>query len=165
MNPVLNMMVGVPGSGKSTYIKSFLDSMSVGADSYSIISTDKYVEKYAKELGKTYSEVFQDVIKQAEAAMNMELHHAILDGKNIIWDQTNLTINNRKKKLGIIPSHYTKNAVYFETPSWETLLNRFNNEDRAGKHIPMMAIHSMMKQIEPPTLEEGFVNIMTVKNF
>lgn len=158
------MLIGVPGSGKSTFLRQCQDEFGFVGNT-AIISSDKYIEQYAKEAGLTYSEIFEDSVKRATAAMNMELHHAIMDGKNIIWDQTNLNANNRRKKLSIIPNYYIKTAVFFEPPPIEILHERFKNEDRKGKHIPDHILKNMLSTIEPPTLEEGFSDILTVKNF
>lgn len=158
------MLVGVPGSGKSTFLRQCQDEFGF-VDNTAIISSDKYIEQYAQEAGVTYSEIFEGSVKRATAAMNMELHHAIMDGKNIIWDQTNLNANTRKKKLSVIPAFYVKRAIYFEPPPIEILHERFKNEDRKGKHIPDFILKNMLSIIEPPTEDEGFVDVLTVKNF
>ena len=47
----LYVLVGVPGSGKSTWVKN-----QKWANDCVVVSTDEFVEDYAKECGLTYSE-------------------------------------------------------------------------------------------------------------
>ena len=48
------MLIGVPGSGKSTWVEN-----QDWAKNCVYVSTDQYVEAYAKGLGKTYNEVLR----------------------------------------------------------------------------------------------------------
>lgn len=145
----LYMLVGVPGSGKSTWIKNN-DHNSV------VLSTDNYVERAAEKYGKTYSEVFQDTIGYATEQMEKDLLQAVRNERDIIWDQTNLTAKARKGKLSRIPKSYKKVAVYFSVP--QDLRDRLAS--RPGKTIPEPVIISMINQLQPPTKEEGFDEIV-----
>lgn len=145
------MLCGVPTSGKSTYVDKLL-AMPYWKNSV-VLSTDYYVEFYAKQQGKTYNEVFDEHIKEATKQMDKILQYAIDNGKDIIWDQTNLTAGTRKKKLSRVPVEYQRNAVYFEI-SLEEALHRNNRRD--GKFIPKDILKRMWHQFEIPTLNEGF---------
>jgi len=57
--PVLWMLVGVPGSGKSTWIEETELDEGQGQDTV-ILSTDDYIEHIASIRGTTYNEVFHD---------------------------------------------------------------------------------------------------------
>jgi predicted kinase len=126
-----------------------------------VLSTDNYIEKYAKRVGQTYNEVFDDVIKDATRELELELNWSKSKGRNIIWDQTNLSIKTRKKKLSKLPSFYAKGAVYFEI-SLEEALER--NKHREGKFIPESILKRMWHQFEIPTLEEGFDYVEKVES-
>jgi predicted kinase len=145
------MLVGIPTSGKSTYVDKLL-SLDYWKNSV-VLSTDYYIEFYAKEQGKTYNEVFDEHIKEATKMLDNLLKFAIDNGKDIIYDQTNLSIKTRKNKLSRIPSEYHRGAVYFEI-SLEEALKR--NENRKGKYIPKSVIKRMYHQFEIPTKNEGF---------
>lgn len=146
------MLIGVPGSGKSTWIKNHADSSAM------VLSTDDKIEAAARAQGKTYSEVFKDEIKAANVGMQNDLIRALRDGRDIIWDQTNITRKSRRDKLTRIPHNYEKIAVFFPTPL--DLKQRLAS--RPGKEIPEPVVLSMINQLEPPSKEEGFDKIITL---
>ena len=147
----LYLMVGVPGSGKSTWIKK-----QDWAKDCAYVSTDQYVEEYAKHAGKTYSEVFGLVMKDAVAAMVDSVILARSMKQDIIWDQTSVTAASRKKKLVMLPEYYAI-AVVCPTPEIPELIMRL--DDRPGKVIPDNVMQQMLNSWEEPTEEEGFKEI------
>lgn len=147
----LVMLVGIPTSGKSTYVQK-LKKLDYWKDAV-VLSTDNYIEQYAKRVGQTYNEVFDDVIGDATKELELQLNFAKENGKNIIWDQTNLSKKTRKNKLRKIPSSYARGIVYFEV-SLEEALER--NKHRQGKFIPESILKRMWHQLEIPTREEDF---------
>lgn len=144
------MLVGLPTSGKSSYVDGWLTCDKI--TNSVVLSTDYYIDQYAKEQNKTYNEVFQEYVKEAHRLMYESLDFAINNNKNIIWDQTNLNVKTRKNKLSKIPPEYEKRAVYLPI-TLETALER---NTREGKIIPEYVLKSMFETIEPPTQEEGF---------
>lgn len=149
--PELVMLCGIPCSGKSTYMDK-LRAYEYWKDAV-VLSTDNYIEEQAKRLGMTYNEVFQDCIDEATRQLEMSFVRAKEDGKRIIWDQTNLSIKTRKKKLTKVPSIYKRTVVWFQVDLEEALKR---NETREGKFIPGSILKRMYHQFEVPTLEEGF---------
>ena len=149
--PTAYILVGVPGSGKSTWIKNQIWALGL-----TVVSTDAFVEDYARECGSTYSEVFDDYMPTAVKLMANQVVFAREHGHTIIWDQTSTTVKSRKKKFNMLPN-YKMVAVVFPTPDPEELASRLQN--RPGKHIPQHVIDSMIKGWEEPTLEEGFDEI------
>lgn len=150
------MLCGVPGAGKSTWIKSQNFDMSKTV----IVSTDNYIEYIARMTGRTYNEVFKDVIKLANTEMNHSIELAIKDGKDIVWDQTNTTVSGREVKIARISKHYKKIAVVFPTPEEDEHSKRLDS--RPGKTIPQHVLKSMISGFEVPTLDEGFAEISVV---
>lgn len=150
------MLVGLPTSGKSTFVENYINEHLTAVKYATVISTDYYIDYYAKAQKRTYNEVFAEFVKTANREMNDCLKFAIANGKDIIWDQTNLTVKSRKTKLARIPDTYTKRAAYFPITLEEALRR---NQTRPGKVIPEYVIESMHKTIEIPTLEEGFENV------
>ena len=149
--PKLYVLVGVPGSGKSTWTQK-----QEWTQECAYISTDYHVETYVASVGKTYSEVFDEYMPTAVKLMAADVIAAREAGKDIIWDQTSTTVNSRKKKFNMLP-HYYAIAVVFATPDEEELSRRLAS--RLGKHIPKRVMIQMISGYEDPTQEEGFKEI------
>lgn len=154
--PVLYMLVGVPGSGKSTWVNQLTKNM----DKYYIASTDRLLEIYASMRGATYDDVFKENIGYAEKAMLTHVKDAIMYNYDIIWDQTNISRKSRAKKLAMIPNTYNKIAVFFPTPETGELDRRLAS--RKGKTIPPYVIDGMVEMLEEPRMDEGFDTIKYV---
>ena len=145
--PTMYMLIGVPASGKSTWVeKNKGDAL--------VISTDNLIEMYAAENSKTYNEVFKEQIKIATKLAMQHAEAAFAAGQDVIWDQTNITKKSRASKLAMVPEHYRKTAVFFATPLEEEWQRRLNS--RQGKSIPTHILDSMVEMLEMPELDEGW---------
>ena len=149
--PKCYQLVGVPGSGKSTWIKE-----QDWIEECAYISTDKFVDAHAEETGKTYSEVFNDFMPTAVNLMAAEVVQAHEEGKNIIWDQTSTTIASRARKFNMLPD-YEHIAVVFQTPPGPELKRRLDS--RPGKEIPEAVVEGMIGSFDMPSGQEGFKEI------
>lgn len=147
------MLIGVPGSGKSTWIKNYVSDYPT-----MIISSDKHIEKFAKIDGITYSEAFPKYAKKATELMYKDLDTALKMDFDIIWDQTNLTKKIRSNKLKNIPEGYIKEAIFFEVP--DNLEERLKT--RVGKYIPDDVMVRMKNDLTIPTTDEGFSKITII---
>ena len=157
--PELVMLCGIPTSGKSTYVNK-LKKLDYWKDAV-VLSTDNYIEKQAQRCGLTYNQIFDDVIDNATRELELEFNMAKDKGKNIIWDQTNLSIKTRRKKLAKLPSFYPRGVIYFEI-SLEEALER--NKNREGKFIPESILKRMWHQFEIPTTDEDFDYVEKVES-
>jgi hypothetical protein len=144
-------LIGVPGSGKSTWIKDQIWALGL-----TVVSTDAFVEDYAQECGSTYSEVFDDYMPRAVELMANQVVFAREHGHTVIWDQTSTTVKSRAKKFNMLPD-YEHIAIVFRTPELDVLKERLAN--RPGKEIPWAVVQSMIDNWEEPTLDEGFTEI------
>lgn len=153
--PICHMLIGVPYSGKSTFVKNYFKDKPVV-----IISTDSFIEEVAKSRNKAYHEVFEDTISKAIEVMYENLNLAVKNKLNIVWDQTNLTSKSRIEKLSKLPTEYVKIGYIFNSPSYKELRERI--EERSNKKIPFEVVQKMYKSFEPPLLEEGFEGIYRV---
>lgn len=149
--PKLYMLIGVPGSGKSTWI-----SNQEWSKDCSIVSSDNLIEYRAKQLGKTYNEIFSDYIGTATKLMDDQVLDAMANSVDIIWDQTNTSVKSRKAKLAKLKD-YEKIAVVFTTPPVDELNRRLAS--RPGKAIPTDVMTRMIAGLEMPTEAEGFKEI------
>ncbi len=152
--PKCYQLIGVPGSGKTTWVNN--QPWALGC---AYVSTDKWVEIYAKEVGRTYSEVFTDFMPTAVDCMAKEVDLARSMNRDIIWDQTSTTAKSRLKKFNMLPNYYHI-AVVFPTPEHKELMRRLFS--RPGKEIPEHVIASMIAGFEMPTEAEGFKEIWKV---
>lgn len=155
IKPTIHVLIGPPCSGKSTWIKKFLNG---NKEEYVIISSDDHVERLAAKNGLNYSQAWEKFIGQATSMMKQEFVDAKRDNKNIIVDQTNMSKKKRKSLLQGLDS-YHKIAVVFDCDT-KTLLKR--NEERAkstGKNIPPNVIESFLNKFDPVTKDEGFNEI------
>lgn len=152
--PKCYQLVGVPGAGKSTWVAN-----QKWAKNCAYISTDQYVEKFARRLGKTYNEVFESVMPRAVNLMTRAVVKARREGKDIIWDQTSTSVKSRKRKFNML-GKYEHIAVVFATPEKAELDRRLAS--RPGKFIPPKVMDQMIGNWEAPTQDEGFTEIWYV---
>jgi adenylate kinase family enzyme len=154
--PIAFFLIGVPGCGKTTWSKPLLDS-----GQFDLISTDFFIDQYAKTVGKTYTDVFKDYIKTAEKITNEYVNEVVEGRRNLIWDQTNTSAKARKSKLDKLDG-YIKIAVVFNI-SEKTQADRLQKrDDEIGKFIPANILKNMREHFEYPSTEEGFIQIIDV---
>lgn len=149
--PKVYQLIGVPGSGKSTWIQN--QTWALGL---TVVSTDAWVEREAERVGKTYSEIFDEYMPKAVEMMAIQVENARDKNLDIIWDQTSVTLASRRRKFNML-KNYEHIAVVFKTPETQELERRLNG--RPGKTIPKYVIESMIKNFDPPTEDEGFTEI------
>lgn len=70
------ILCGIPCSGKSTYVQK-LRTLKYWENSV-VLSTDNYIEQRARELNKTYNDIFKETIKEATHNLQKELDLAIV---------------------------------------------------------------------------------------
>lgn len=149
----LIVLVGLPGTGKSTFRARLQKDDGL---EFETISSDDYIETRAKALGKTYSEVFSETIGDANDAVEFQAKHYKNYSRNVVWDQTNLTAKKRKKILDKFPD-YVKIAVHFELMNtYEWLKRLYKRAGEEGKYIPFHVLESMHRSFEMPGYDEGF---------
>ena len=149
--PKLYVLIGVPGSGKSTWIAN-----QEWAKDCAVVSTDMWVAMEAERLGKTYSEIFDEYMPKAVKLMANHVELARDKGMDIIWDQTSTTLASRQRKFNMLPDYYHI-AVLFKTPEESELTRRLAG--RPGKEIPNHVVRNMIDNFDMPTEEEGFKEI------
>lgn len=154
---ICNILVGLPGSGKSTWANKQKD--------FEIVSRDAFVDAYANENGITYTEAFelinQPLVNELFYARLTELVKA---KKNIIIDRTNLSVKSRKDIFKRwFPKDYEFHATVFVIPENELNRRLTAREASTGKHIPPDVIKKMAAKYESPTKQEGFNKIKYIK--
>ena len=152
--PKCYQLIGVPAAGKSTWIKEQVWMLGL-----TVVSTDPFVEDYARAQGKTYTEVFKDYMPIAVNLMADQVVFAREHDHTVIWDQTSTTVASRTRKFRMLPD-YEHIAIVFRTPDLDVLKERLIS--RPGKEIPWEVVQGMIDNWEEPTLEEGFTEIWRI---
>lgn len=150
--PRIMLLVGPPGSGKSTWRDGYLASTTRKT---TIISSDDLIEEFAAKHGISYSEAFPKLdMARLDAMLMGKLRVALANRDDVIVDRTNLRVKGRARFLSQVPKHYLRVAVVFDVPQ-ETLLTRIRDRGAAtGKHIPSSVFEDMVKSYETPSTEE-----------
>jgi len=151
--PKVTLLVGVPASGKSTYVDNTIYN-NPDANSW-VVSTDIIIQEICDIHGITYNEGFADLIKFAEKIFFSDIEKAIDRKIDVVIDRTNLTVKGRRKFINMFkPAGYEIEAIVFPIPEqneWERRLT-----SRPGKTIPDHVIQGMVSSYTRPTIEEGF---------
>jgi predicted kinase len=150
--PKCTILVGVPGSGKSTWL---FKNMSIEKR---LVSTDNIIESLATGYGFTYNDIFKETIRFADMVMIKWMIEAAEAGYDLYVDRTNMSIKARKQFIDKLkPYGYEFECVVFPTPDPEEWKRRLDS--RPGKTIPQDAIDRMVASYEEPTSSEGFSKI------
>lgn len=144
----LNIIIGIPGSGKSNYAKKYL----LTNNSVYLSSDDIRVELYGFE-DQTHNDVVFETMKKRTL-------NALKEGKDVIYDATNL---NKKRRSGIINEAHKLDAqvdAYLCCTPINIILER--NITRVERQLPWDKLVQMIQSIEPPMYYEGFDNIYLI---
>lgn len=139
------IMCGLPGSGKSTYVKTHYND-------YTVISRDNELMKLANtdNYNETWNQVDQE---QVDKNFTDKLNESIKNNENIVIDRTNLTYKGRKKFIDQLKANgYEVTIVLFCLDYYLTLER---NKNRKDKTIDNDVIVNMMKTFVFPFPSEG----------
>lgn len=147
MKPLLYVLCGLQGSGKSTYARELKAERG-----FVVASSDEVRRQYPDAKNET---VFQFVYQMA--------NDALADGKSVIIDATNITIKSRRQVFANIKVDCTKVCVVFCTP-YEECVKRVQARNAlsvaTGDHfVPLDVLERYYKSFEVPFVEEGWDNI------
>jgi predicted kinase len=146
------ILIGLPCSGKSTWIRSN------NKDYNPVYSSDAVIESIAEEYNVTYNEAWSYLAKFADKVFWVDLKHVKENPcDDIFIDRTHLTFQSRKRVMDALGDKYNFHAIVFDV-SEEVRNERMNN--RVGKEIPDNVIESMKKSYVEPHINEGFSTIM-----
>ena len=154
-NPFVILLVGPPLSGKTTWINNNFP------DTY-VISRDEIVMEVFGS--RNYNDAFRNVNqKDVDKVLRKRISDAAKSGNNVIVDMTNISPKRRRSTLSNFNKDYNKVAVVFPTLSDDDYL--FRNNQRIineNKSISLSIIKDMISNYVPPSLEEGFNEIISL---
>jgi len=150
--PRFIILVGLPGSGKTTWRKRKVAQGYKGV----VINPD--------DIRKTVFGVYFDPKKEHDVWEHIyrELRRALLQGENICFDATNVRKRRRQTliRIGHEYNAYVE-AIYFKVPS-EVALKR-NVKRLADTRVPLGIMVRMIKNFQPPELSEGFDSVKVIE--
>lgn len=151
MKAKIFILIGVPMSGKSTWIKNNYPNTKV-------ISRDNIVLEVhgTNDYNKAFKEVNH---KEVDKILNLRLLEASNSNSDVIIDMTNMTVKRRRSTLNYF-TNFHKEAVVFPVLSDDEYERRNNIRTvTENKSISLSILKSMFDSYQEPSLEEGFDEI------
>lgn len=141
--PTFLMLVGLPGSGKSTYIEKYCENCTVH-------SSDAIREELSGDINN------QDINAQVFKTLHKRIKADLIAGKNTVYDATNISWKRRKAFLQELSSiDCWKDCILIATP-FELCVERNNLRERK---VPYFVIERMYKNFDIPWYNEGWDSI------
>ena len=149
----LFLMMGCPGSGKSTWCSTHLNKNKIAYISRDAIRFDLVPE--GEEYFSKEDEVFNRFISEINSSLKI--------GMDVYADATHLTKSSRWILLKNIDAPVDEvNVIWIKTPL-EVALQR--NDKRTGRAlVPKTVVKRMFSQTEAPSFKEGFNKIYIVED-
>jgi len=146
--PKFAMMIGIPGSGKSTISE---EMMSERNDIIYISSDAIREEMYgSEEIQGNNAKIFEEMHNRTKEALSNNLH--------VIYDATNISRKKRMHTLRQIPKDIEKVAVYVST-EYKDIVKQNSERERV---VPIEVINRMYKNLQVPIKSEGWDKIQII---
>ena len=147
--PKLILLVGIPGAGKTTYSKKYLEQ---NIDTVHLSSDSIRAELYGNEsIQGNPADVFSLMQKRAIEALN--------DGHDVIYDATNITRKDRACIISICPKFVKIEAHIIWAPIEECIKRDAARDRTVGKEV----IDKMLKKFQAPYYDEGIDEIKIIR--
>jgi predicted kinase len=149
----VTILCGIPGSGKSTYAKT------LEKEGYICFNADNIRNEFKLTSTKEDNvKAFNILYKRANKALS--------EGKNIILDNTNMSIKDRIRTLNSLRNVDNIDVVIIARP-FEECVKANENKDRKSKNcvVPYSAMEKMYKRFEMPTINEPSLSNCNVKQY
>ena len=133
------ILIGLPASGKTTF----------------------YRERFAS----THTHVSKDLLRnnrRADRRQEQLIVESLARGNSVVVDNTNASLEVRAQLVALARAQGAQVIGYYFPTEAADALRR--NRARSGRErIPDVAIFAIRKRLEPPSPEEGFDRLFTVR--
>jgi len=152
MNNTLYIMVGLPGSGKSTYAKNFIKDKDI-----EYLSSDSLRAVYGKD------ETDQSVTSIVFGHIKRKVDESLKDGKNVLVDATSVNRKERSDYINTAKKYGAKVvAIVFKMDRRGLIERNKKRGEQGGRVVPDFVINKMLAKFEEPSYDEGIDVIIYV---
>ena len=152
MNNTLYITVGLPGSGKSTYVKNFIKDKDI-----EYLSSDSLRAVYGK------SEEDQTVTPLVFGHIKRKVDEFLKDGKNVLVDATSVNRKERSDYINTAKKYGAKVVAIVFKMDRQGLIDRNKKRgEQGGREVPTFVIDKMLAKYEEPSYIEGIDVIIYV---
>ena len=141
----LYITVGLPGSGKSTYVKNFIKDKEI-----EYLSSDSLRAVYGK------SEEDQTVTPLVFGHIKRKVDEFLKDGKNVLVDATSVNRKERSDYIKTAKKYGAKVVAIVFKMDRQGLIDRNKKRgEQGGRVVPDWVIDKMLNKFEEPSYDEG----------
>ena len=141
----LYITVGLPGSGKSTYVKNFIKDKEI-----EYLSSDSLRAVYGK------SEEDQTVTPLVFGHIKRKVDEFLKDGKNVLVDATSVNRKERSDYINTAKKYGAKVVAIVFKMDRQGLIDRNKKRgEQGGRVVPDWVIDKMLAKFEEPSYDEG----------
>ena len=150
----LIVLVGIPGSGKTTYAHRLLARCRTMRAISPDLTRERLYPGYERGL------INHALINQQRifGIAYREVSDALSSGVDVLFDATNLTIARRRRLIRLAWQHNAVPIAHYFTADIALALHRNRLRHR---RVPTSIIMRMFAILQPPTHTEGFVRVVT----
>lgn len=142
--PEFLMLVGLPGSGKSTYIKKYFNQ------NLRVHSSDDIREELSGDANN------QDINKEVFELLHKRVREDLKNGISCVYDATNISWKKRKAFLESLKGINCWKTCHIIATPYEVCLEQNRHRDRV---VPESVIKSMYMNFDIPFYNEGWDDI------
>ena len=145
MDNTLYIMVGLPGSGKSTYAKEFIKDQQV-----EYLSSDSLRAVFGK------NESDQSVTPKVFGHIKTKVDEYLRDNKNVLVDATSVNRKERSDYIKTAKKYGAKVvAIVFKMDRQGLIERNKKRGEQGGRVVPTNIIDRMLSKYEDPSFNEG----------